>query len=439
MNVSSKMKTLLRNTICHSCIYFAAVFASVHYTAPALGDGSADVNAICPVLQDRAATTDYAITYKGKEVRFCCSECVIEFQQSPEIYENVVPQLQDLPLRHQLKLFLGDYGGMVISGALLATLIALRVYRWKHPVTATPSNSVVGQMLARKISPVIPLVVLAGYLGYEVWSLQHQLHLQQLEDEIHYATFYDFGYPPVPRRPETEKRLSASFYRGNDERSPKLFNEGNYRTATFHVSVCDATGRTLDPEASLPDSELFVRLEVERPPFTPDFLYSPEMMNTMFLTAECDRFLEVNAPAKDRVTLTEIEPMQRWEALYPLERLHSCCCGTNGERLRGTIYVCQEQYADAWMPFLPQRRSGSRFHYGIGYDLQVSDDKLSAESDIYMGALYRTRKLPTWRVPMDQWFSHRPIPELPGENVSDPELLGITDHVAAGLGAESKH
>jgi hypothetical protein len=81
--------------------------------------------------------------------------------------------------------------------------------------------------------------------------------------------------------------------------------------------------------------------------------------------------------------------------------------------------------------------SGSRFHYGIGYDLKISDDQLTAESDVFMGALYRTRKLPTWRVPMDQWFSHRPIPELPGENVSDPELLGITDHIAAGLSTES--
>jgi|GEM_PF-1476788 len=434
LNIHNTMTAMFRSLIPRSRLV-VAFLGCVLYAAPTLASESDDVNLMCPVLQDRAATADYAINYKGKEVRFCCSECVVEFQENPEIYENAVPQLQNLPLRHQLKLFFGDYGGLVIGGTLLAVLIALRVYRWKHPVTATPPDNAVSRLFARKISPVIPLIVLSGYLGYEVWSLQHQLHLQQLEDELHYATFYDFGYPPVPRRPETEKRLAASFYRGNDERSSRLFNEGNYRTATFHLSLCDADGQVVDSQSTIDDSELFVRLEIERPPFTPDFLYW-EMMNTMFLTTECDRFLGADGPIQDRVTLTEIEPMQRWEALYPLKRKPTYCCSTEGERLRGTIYVCQEQYADGWLPFLPKKRTGSRFHYGIGYDLKVSGDRLTTESDVYMGALYRTRKLPTWRVPMNQWFSHQPIPELPAENVSDPELLGITDHVAAGLESE---
>lgn len=400
-------------------------------------EASPEVNVMCPVLQDREATADYAIIYKGKEIRFCCSECVMEFQQKPEIYENAVPQLQDIPLRHQIRMFLGDYGGIAISGALLTLLIGLRVYRWKRPATAAPSDSFLGRLLARRMSPVIPLLVLSGYLGYEVWSLQHQLHLQQLEDEIHYATFYDFGYPPVPRRPDTERRLAASFYRGNDERSPRLFNEGNYRTATFHVSLSDGEGNQVSAGGELPRGELFVKFEVERPPFTPDFLYSPEVMNTMFLTTQCDRFLEADGPARDRVTLSEVEPMQRWQALFPITRLPSCCRPHDGEELRATIYVCQEQFADSWLSFMPKVRSGSRFHYGIHYDLSIEDGHLTDQSDIYMGALYRTRKLPTWRVPMDEWFSHRPIPELPGENVDDPELLGITDHVAAGLGTGS--
>ena len=54
-----------------------------------------------------------------------------------------------------------------------------------------------------------------------------------------------------------------------------------------------------------------------------------------------------------------------------------------------------------------------------------------ADSDIYMGALYRTRKLSTWRVPMEEWFRHRPISELSSENVDDLELLGITNHLAS--------
>ena len=64
-----------------------------------------DINVICPVLQDRRATADYAVTYKGQEVRFCCSECVIEFNRNPEIYENVLPQLQNIPLRARFSCF----------------------------------------------------------------------------------------------------------------------------------------------------------------------------------------------------------------------------------------------------------------------------------------------------------------------------------------------
>ena len=408
------------------------VLIAVFCCANATSAAEADVNVMCPVLQDREATADYVITHKGKEIRFCCSECVMEFEQNPAIYENAVPQLQDLPLRNRIQLFLGDYGGLLTGSGLLALLIGLRVYRVKNPSSEQPSDGLFGRLLAKKISPAIPLTLLCGYLGYEVWSLQHQLHLTQLEDELHYATFYDFGYPPVPRRADTEKRVAASFYRGNDERSPKLFNEGNYRTATFHVTLCDAGGHAIAANDGLPNSELFVRLEIERPPFTPDFLYTPDVMNTMFLTMESDKFLGSNRPAADRVNLTETEPMQRWEALFPVKRMPSCCRESE-ESLRGTIYVCQEQYADSWLSFLPKRRSGSRFHYGICYDLTVEDDRLAAESDVYMGALYRTRKLPTWRVPMTEWFSHIPIPELPGENVTDPDLLGITDHIASGL------
>lgn len=383
-----------------------------------------DTNVICPVLQDRQATADYAVTYKGKEVRFCCSECVMEFEKNPEIYENVLPQLQNLSLRSQLQLFMRDHGGLVIGGLLFLILVGLRIHRMRNPIPEDNGAAVQG-LLQKKISPAIPLFLLASYLGYEVFSLSCQLHDQQLEDEIHFATFYDFGYPPVPRRPDTEPRVKGSYFRGNDERSPKLFNDGNYRTATFHVSVCDADGVSIEAGDSVRNRELFVKLEIDRPPFTPDFLYDPEMMGTMFLTAECDRFLGRHSGVADAVELTEVEPMQKWEALFPIRR--SCCAG---DELRGTVYVCEKYFYKPQLAFLDRKRGGSRFHYGLRYDLKFEDDVLTATSDLYMGALYRTRKLPTWRVPMTQWFSHEPIPVLPSENVEDLELLGVTDHLA---------
>lgn len=382
-----------------------------------------EINVMCPVLQDQEATSDYSVVYKGKEIRFCCSECVMEFEKHPEIYENVLPQLQNISVRSQIQLFLGDHGGLAIGSLLLAVLIGLRIYRYKNPVAA---GSQPKGFVNKRISPAIPLLVLCGYLGYEVYSLQAQIHQTQLEDEIHFATFYDFGYPPVPRRPETEPRLAGSFYRGNDERSPKLFNNGNYRTAKFNVSICDADRVELQPGDDVSGKDLFLKFEVERPPFTPDFLYNQEMMGGMFLTTECDRFLGKDAPVADAVGLTETETMQRWEALYPIRAADACGC----TETKGTVYVCEEYMYQPKISFLSKKRGGSRFHYGVRYELDLKDGIVQGESDMYMGALYRTRKLPTWRVPMSQWFSHEPIPELPSRGSDDPELLGITDHVA---------
>jgi YHS domain-containing protein len=392
-----------------------------------IATGADDVNVMCPVLQDRRATADYAVTYKGEEVRFCCSECVIEFNRNPEIYESVLPQLQNIPLRAKVQLFFSDYGGLVTAGLLLAILIGLRVYRHRHPVVTDSTPSTFGRLVQKKISPAIPLFLLAGYLGFEVYSLQAQLHETQLEDEIHFATFYDFGYPPSPKRPATEPQLKASYYRGNDERSPKLFNDGNYRTATFHVSLCDGDGHEVGTGTDLSGRSVFLKFEIDRPPFTPDFLYDEQMMNTMFLTAQCDRFLGASGPISDAVSLTETETMQHWEALFPIRGADAC---SECKDCRGTVYVCEKYFYDSQLKFLGKRRGGSRFHYGIRYDLKTRGGFLVDESDMYMGALYRTRKLPTWRVPMTQWFSHEPIPVLPSENVQDPELLGIPEHLA---------
>jgi hypothetical protein len=119
--------------------------------------------------------------------------------------------------------------------------------------------------------------------------------------------------------------------------------------------------------------------------------------------------------------------MQHWEALFPIRRSTDCSCT---DEYRGTVYVCEKYFQPARLPFLKSRQSGARFHYAVRYDLELQDGILTDTSDVYMGALYRTRKLPTWRVPMAQWFSHEPIPVLPSENVSDPDLLGFPEHVA---------
>jgi hypothetical protein len=246
-----------------------------------------------------------------------------------------------------------------------------------------------------------------------------------MEDHLHFATFYDFGYPPVPARPPVEPRVQATFYRGNDERSPKLFNNGNYRTATFHLSLVDAEGNTVQHGDQIVGREMFLRLEIDRPPFTADFLYCDRVMSKMFLTKECGKFLGRSGRIADRVDFVEIEPMQRWEARYPLGRI----CPQCGDLQRGIIYLCEEYYHNPYWWMEKDVRGGSRFHYGIQFELAIDDGRLSQQADLWMGALYRTRKLPKWKVPIEEWFSHEPIPVLTSAHeTDDPELLGIDEH-----------
>ena len=410
--------------ICPCIVLAIGLFAVGGSTAKA----SDDVNVMCPVLSDRTVLPEISTMYKGKEVRFCCNECKVEFEDNPEVYVSELPQLKALSIQERVSAFMDGNTRFVVCGALIAVLVILRIVRFFRPVRDNAPQSFLGKLFSRGITPTIPLLVGVAILGYQKYELQTALAMKDMEDNLHFATFYDFGYPPAPKRPDTEKRVKGSFYRGNDERSPRLFNDGNYRTATFHVSLCSADGSEINHGDEVLEQELFVRLVIERPPFTPDFLYCDKVMNKMFLTRECETFLGMNGPVADRVNLNQIEPMQEWDALFPIgDVAQGTCC----DRKQGIVYICEEYYYQPYWWGKRDQRGGSRFHYGIKYDISFEDGKLSSESDVYMGALYRTRKFPQWKVPMDQWFSHNPIPELPCEpSTDDPELLGIDEHLA---------
>ena len=380
-----------------------------------------DVNRMCPVLSNEEAIAEYSVMYKGKEVRFCCSECIIEFNKHPEIYENVLPQLRNLSVLDRAKLWGTQHKFTLLVPALLSILVLLRVGRAR----LENSNGYLAKLITFRTTATVPLMAVSGFLGFEVWQLQQDVNDRVLKDEIHYATFHDFGFPPTPRQPALEPRLKGSFYRGNDERSPRLFNNGNYRTATFHISLVDDNGNELKAGDQIADTPLFVRFQIDRPPFTPDFLYNPEMMDTMFLTQEANPFLGRHEPVKDLVALTETEPMQAWEALFPIESCGTCACSKDQS---GTVYVCEKYFKMSRIPTFGKQQVGGRYHYGLRYELKTEAGVLLEDSNLFMGALYRTRKLPTWRVPMTEWFSYEPIPVLPSKNVEDVELLGIKDH-----------
>lgn len=384
---------------------------------------SSTFNDSCPVIYANAALPDFQVTYKNKQIRFCCNECITEFLTYPEVYENQVPQLQDQTLRERVQALFDANVRFAACGALALMLAGLLLYRLS--TKGRPASvGWMSRLITRRVPLAYPLLILVGVLGWEVYSLRGELTAKHLEDDIHFATMYDFGTPPVPPRPPVKPRVKATFYRGNDERSPRLFNNGNYRTATFLVSIQDGQGRELDHGVAPGSQDLFLRLEIVRPKFTPDFLFSDKIMNKMFLTQEFDKFLGRDEPVADAVPFTAVEEMQRWQALFPVGRV----AAEGNDHKRGLIYVCEKcKYQSHWWS-TEEAWGGSRYHYGIGYDLRIKDGKLSADSDLWMGSLYRTRKVAEWKVPRAQWFSHEEIPLLPKENIQDPKLLGIEDY-----------
>lgn len=72
------------------------------------------------------------------------------------------------------------------------------------------------------------------------------------------------------------------------------------------------------------------------------------------------------------------------------------------------------------------------------YDLHFQDGIITADSDVWMGSLYRTTKVTLARLPLSEWFSHEPIPPLPEMQPDDPELLGLEDNQdeLSGFGEE---
>jgi YHS domain-containing protein len=396
-------------------------------------------NEFCPVRPTEPGLEEYELEYAGQKIRFCCEPCMRAFKKNPQAYLKNLPQFEANPAeleeepdsaaslmgqlsseetRTQMLLF-----SSITAGLLLVTWLLRALFRrrgWRSGVRP-------GLMLVSGC--VLLAAVVALYL--RALSLNREIHQEQLKDLLHFATYHDFGEKPIPAKPPVPKRLKATFYRGNDERSPRLFNGGHYRTCTFQIALCDEGGRELSYGSDVvghatrvsheAGRRLGVRLEIERGPHTPDFFWTPDRMQRYFLTQRCDPFMGSEGPIADRVDLRTEQEMQRWSAWFPIDEAPPKGARGGSQDLAGIIYACEE-FAT------PQRMYGARMHYAIQYDIHIREGRIDEQSDLWMGALYRTRKVLQWRLPLEQWFSHEPIPVLPKPSIRDPKLLGITDY-----------
>lgn len=203
-----------------------------------------------------------------------------------------------------------------------------------------------------------------------------------------------------PLRPMHPPRLGGEYYRGNDERSPDLFNGGFYRTAKFEVYLADAEGGRLAWGDPLPDQPhlLFI---IERAANSSPTLFAPEIMEHAGLTSVQPEQMATAKHIPYFNLRTDI-PGERWSVLFPLEPIP-----LEG-KLTGKVFLYKGSAGDE------HYRNAEKW-YLIAYELSAKDGRIARESHIWMASVYSFTLVVSpepGQIPADQWFDFRPIPEI---------------------------
>lgn len=366
----------------------------------------------CLVMPGRKADPRHSLVYKSKTYFFCCEECVADFRATPEHYLSrpLVPEPTGLSFYDLTAM--ASANSLPLSGLALSSLMLFIAMVWWR----------------RRGSPPVWLLLLVGIPV--VMALMEQVRRERvlrlvaeervLKKEVNeifnYAVTHDYGYPPRPSKPPLPPRMEGTFYRGNDERTPQLSNGGNYRTCTFNVRIIQSDNGRLEHEKKVNSGSISVELDIVRALHTAEGFWSPSLMGTIFLTRHPE---QIDSPrsTSGRIHLTVVEPRQRFTAKYPIGRIS----GVGIERIAGIVYVCEALKIN--------RLTGARFHYAIQYDLTVREGIVQKNSDVWMGSLYRTSRISVTKLPLSEWFSHEPIPELTApQKLVSPKALGLTDY-----------
>lgn len=309
-------------------LLFAAVFQSSEF---------------CPVRPDQRARPEHVVVHEGRTIYFCCDRCVMAFEADPDKYAAPRPGRAWWPALIEARPFL------IVA---VLTFIAFFVRRKRFVLTGGLIAALAAQLVWAYATKAAPAV------SPEEVARQERYHA-----EIARAA----GRQDVYAARQT-------YHRGNNERDPRLFNGGNYRTVTFELAI---VGDRLE-------------FELIRAPFTADGFFQRRDMAAVVLV----RYPDDGAPM---VRLETVEPDRRWRASYPLDKP------------RGTIYVAPCASNDpkaAWL----------LAHYAIAYDLGPPV-RLWMAPTVISG--------PFAEETLHEWFGLEPLPELPGPNVDDPALLGL--------------
>jgi YHS domain-containing protein len=412
----------------------AAVALLLAGAAAAAADPPA--NDTCPVMPGEKALPEFRAEHDGRTVFFCCAACVREFRADPGPYLKNLPPAPTRAAAPEAapRPNPAEPTGWEWAGPLLA----VAAFCDRHPVpvgaavaafllTATAATS--HRRLARRgaagrgirLLGVLSrwstfLLLVAAAVGVDLWRAKDRAEAErdaarrqaaapgaaapgdgyrQAEKLLHYS--WPQGFHALP------KGTSNTYYRGNDERSDKLFNGGNYRTATYHLSLRAADGREVRG-GDAAGGPLAVRFELVRAPNTAPQLFSKGQMARAFFSRP--------DPAQGTKRLTVVRPDWEWAADLPVGTAPA-----DGE-LRGLWLLFVGSAQDP-----PALATAGCYHY-VQFVLHFRGGKLDDRSAVWMMSVLPS---PVLAGPDTdgQWFSDRPIPEIPdGRAATDPKLLG---------------
>lgn len=394
-------------------------------------------NEACPVMPAEKAVPEFHAEHQGRTVYFCCAGCVAKFQANPGAYlanlppapaappapkPDAPPGWQDRALsaflaaaefceRHQTVL-------IGVGVASLAIAVAGRAHRrLVRKGSASRWTRVLAAFTHQSAFLVIVLGGACGVLWHETRLAREEVAAahraaEQQQTAAQRAQLTDgakllkWAWPQGLH--ELPKGVRNTYYRGNDERSDKLFNGGNYRTATFRVALKRADGSDAEPGARVGGEPLRLWFEITRAPNTAPNFFQADQMAGVFL-APLDRDKEETHLAKPT------EAGQKWAVEVPVGAAE----GAGYHRVGGVWAVCVGD---------PKKGvGGATIHYYVQAVLHAQDGVLLPESAVWMVAVYPS---PILHGPHadGEWFSDRPIPEIPdGKNVADPKLLGVPE------------
>ena len=280
---------------------------------------------------------------------------------------------------------------------------------------------------------VSAILLLIGLLSGVMWdvvefSMRQSAKLASTEIKLREAvapgqSVIPSGKNLQPIRIPGTLQFGGTYYRGNDERNERLFNGGFYRTATLRLSLIDEQDHLVNLKESLPGTQLFICLEIQRASQSTPSLFTDDIMKNVLLTRRTtDRTSPL--PSDMPTELEVLESGERWIAKYRLGDYDN----QTEAALNGIVYV------ETNAARVGEAVNGS-IHYGIVYGLRIRDRVLMENSELWLGPILVPGNFhipdPS-KITLAEWLDIRPIPEIVGDNSTDPELLGVPEHQHKG-------